>query len=226
MFHVKLDPRPDAERRGGPGGSVAALERSLTAAQLDRLRAYAALLEERAVGLGLVSGRDRGRIWERHVQDSLRAVPCLRREFPEGTVVDLGSGAGLPGIPVAVALPGREVVLLEPRARAVAFLELTVERLGLTNVRVLRARAEEAGRGGRLAVAVLARAVAPAPRAWRLAAPLLRPSGGLVYFAGSGRASAAALRALGAGVRVRVCSEPAFPWQGPVVIISGTSRPA
>lgn len=197
----------------------------LDAVQLDRLRTYAALLEERAVGMGLVSEGDRGRTWERHVQDSLRAVPCLQRELPWGTVLDLGSGAGLPGIPVAVALPHREVVILEARSRAVAFLELAVERLALSNVRVVRARAEEVAKEGPQARAVLARAVAPAPEAWRLAAPLLHAGGGLVYFAGSGRRSGLLLRALPEGVAVRVCAEPVFPWQGWVVIIS-QSRPA
>lgn len=194
--------------------------------QLRRLRAYAALLRDRAVVLGLLSEGDRGRVWERHVQDSLRAVAALAGELREGVVVDLGSGAGLPGIPVAVALPDREITLLEPRSRAVAFLELVVERLGLANVRVWKARAEDAAREGLRAGAVLARAVAPAPRAWRMAAPLLQPQGGLVYFAGAGERSTTLLWSLPAGVRVRVCSESVFPWQGPVVIISPTSRPA
>jgi 16S rRNA (guanine527-N7)-methyltransferase len=186
--------------------------------QRERLRAYAELLADRGAPLGLIGESDRGRVWERHVEDSLRAVPCLNRA-PPGPVVDLGSGAGLPGIPVAVAAPHRQVVLVEPRARAVGFLELAVERLGLGNVRVFRGRAEDAQRAGLRAVAVLARALAPVGRAWEMAAPLLVAGGCLVYFAGARRGVEALAPELGQGVEARVCSPGVFPWQGPVVII-------
>lgn len=150
--------------------------------------------------MGLVSETDRDVLWERHIADSLRATRALREE--DARCFDLGSGAGLPGIPLAIALPDRDFVLIEARRRGVAFLELAVDTLGLGNVRVLLDRAESVGArvaAGELEPADLAtsRALAPIDRSWRLAAPLLRPGGRLVYFAGEGLAEpeAAARRA-------------------------------
>src|SRR2546423_14230134 len=88
------------------------------------LAAFARLLAERAVPMGLISVRDAPRVLERHVLDSARAVQCL----PDGVdeVVDVGSGAGLPGIPAAILRPAIRVTLLEPQWRRVGFLELAV----------------------------------------------------------------------------------------------------
>lgn len=143
------------------------------------LRVYAALLEERAISLGLVAGSDRERLWDRHIVDCLRATVAFRPE--DRLVYDLGSGAGLPGIVLACALPDRRFRLIEPRRRAVAFLELAVERLGLPNVEILNTRAEELDAPADVATA---RAFAPPDRAWAAARRLLRPGGRLVYFAG------------------------------------------
>jgi 16S rRNA (guanine527-N7)-methyltransferase len=144
-----------------------------------RLEAFAALLERRAVSLGLVAESDRDRVWERHIQDSLRATEAFRPEDRLG--YDLGSGAGLPGIVLACALPDRRFRLIEPRRKAVAFLELAVERLGLTNVEALGIRAEDVDQP---ADVVTARAFAPPDRSWAAARRLLRSGGRLVYFAG------------------------------------------
>ena len=143
------------------------------------LQVYAALLEERAISLGLVAGSDRERLWDRHIVDCLRATVAFRPE--DRLAYDLGSGAGLPGIVLACALPERRFRLIEPRRRAVAFLELVVERLALHNVEILNVRAEELSDP---ADVVTARAFAPADRAWAAARRLLRPGGRLVYFAG------------------------------------------
>ena len=145
----------------------------------DRLQAYADLLRERAIELGLIAEGDRERILERHVVDSARAAQHIRTgEW----VADLGSGAGLPGIPLAIAVPEAGVVLVEPRQKAVAFLELAVERLALRNVEVFAGRVEEMDR--RVDVAT-ARAFGPLGRSWEAARMVLRPGGRLIYFAGA-----------------------------------------
>jgi 16S rRNA (guanine527-N7)-methyltransferase len=144
------------------------------------LQEYASLLEERAISLGLVAGSDRERLWDRHIVDSLRATVAFRPE--DRLAYDLGSGAGLPGIVLACALPDRRFRLIEPRRKAVAFLELALERLGLGNVEVLSTRAEEVHEP---ADVVTARAFAPPNRAWAAARRLLRPGGRLVYYAGA-----------------------------------------
>jgi 16S rRNA (guanine527-N7)-methyltransferase len=142
------------------------------------------LLADRAVPLGMVASSDVGRIRERHVLDCLRAAALV--EEADRLAYDLGSGGGLPGIPVAVARPRLSIELVEPRRARVAFLELVVERLALTNVAIVGRRAEDV-----TAVADLcfARAFAPAHDAWDAAFPRLRPGGRLVYFAGAGTAS-------------------------------------
>ena len=128
----------------------------------------------------MLANSDRHRIWERHIEDCLRATVAFRTE--DRVAYDLGSGAGLPGIVLACALPDRWFRLTEPRRKAVAFLELAIERLGLANVEILRVRAEDLDE---LADVVTARAFAPPEHAWAAASRLLRPGGRLVYFAGA-----------------------------------------
>ncbi len=134
---------------------------------------YARLLAGPGVERGLIGPREIPRLWERHLLNSaviadLVPDPC--------TVVDLGSGAGLPGIVLALLLPGCEITLLEPMLRRTVFLTECVRTLGLTNAHVLRGRAEEFA--GRVAADVVtARAVAPLARLVPLAAGLLRPGG-------------------------------------------------
>jgi 16S rRNA (guanine527-N7)-methyltransferase len=187
--------------------------------QLGRLGAYEALLRSRAIPLGLVSATDEHRLMERHIADSLRGAACL--EPNARRVLDLGSGAGLPGIPIAVVEPDRAVVLVERKARAVAFLELVVEELGLANVRVIPGpieslEAEEAD-------VCLARALAPLKRAWGMAASILAPTGYLVYWAGS-RWSEPRPDEL-PSVGWQICARPWFSWQGPVVIMKRLLSP-
>ena len=110
MFHVKLD--------GGLG-------RALSPDAVSRLRAFHGVLEERAVPLGAISVGDRERLWERHIGDSLRAISCLG--WDDRVVADLGSGAGLPGIPLAIAQPHRRYVLIERNQKRAGFLGLLVE---------------------------------------------------------------------------------------------------
>jgi 16S rRNA (guanine527-N7)-methyltransferase len=150
----------------------------LDPSQVSRLARYEELLAARAIPLGVVSPSDATRIRERHILDSLRAAPVV-----EGAdlAADLGSGAGLPGVVVAIALPRLRMLLVERRPRRAALLELAVEELGVANATVLAGRVAEMP--GPVDVA-LARAFAPLDEAWAQARGILRPGGRLVYFAG------------------------------------------
>jgi 16S rRNA (guanine527-N7)-methyltransferase len=161
---------------------------SLSDGASAQLLAYEALLLEKAVPLGFVARSDERRIRDRHVLDSLRAAAEVRPA--DRRALDLGSGAGLPGIVLAIAVPELRVGLVESQRRRVAFLELAVERLELRNADVLPRRAEELEPGS--ADLCTARAFAPSDRAWQVAEPLLAPGGRLIYFAGGGALQAPA----------------------------------
>ena len=156
-------------------------------ADAQLLRAYAALVRDWAPRLDLVSPGDLDRLEERHVGDSVRAAPLID-ELPPGPCVDIGSGAGLPGIPLAIACPDRRWTLLEPRKRRAGFLDEVVRELGL-DCEVLAATAEEVARDERHAgsyVLATARAVADAATVRGLAEPLLVPGGVTLVFTGAG----------------------------------------
>ena len=152
----------------------------LDPSQISRIRRFEALLTDRAIPLGAISRSDSARIRERHTLDSLRAVPVV-----DGVdeAADLGSGAGLPGVVVAIALPRVRMLLIERRPQRAAFLELAVEELGLSNAAVVVGRVEDVPTEVDVA---LARAFAPIDEAWARAVGILRPGGRLVYFAGAG----------------------------------------
>jgi len=139
----------------------------------DRLRRWVDAL---LATPGLTSIRDPEEAWRVHVEDSLRGLPLVGRFG--GPIVDVGSGGGAPGVPLALALPGREVTLLEANAQKCGFLE----SLGISNVRVVRGRAEEqdVDRFG----AAVAKALAPPPVAAEWCLPLVRPGGGVVLWVG------------------------------------------
>jgi 16S rRNA (guanine527-N7)-methyltransferase len=147
---------------------------------------YAQLLAGVGVERGVIGPNEVPRIWERHLLNSAVVAELV----PAGTcsLVDLGSGAGLPGIVLALVLPDSEVVLLEPALRRATFLEECVAELGLANARVVRARAEQMA-GELAADVVTARAVAPLDRLAALAVGLLKP-GGIVLAVKGARASA------------------------------------
>ena len=145
---------------------------------------YAGLLATEGTVRGLIGPREVPRLWERHLLNSA-AIASL---VPAGArVVDVGSGAGLPGIPLALARPELTVALLEPLARRVAFLTECVERLGLERVTVVRGRAEEAPIRRQLGGAdvVTARAVAPLDKLAGWCLPLLRAGGLLLALKGT-----------------------------------------
>ncbi|QMU80730.1 16S rRNA (guanine(527)-N(7))-methyltransferase RsmG [Streptacidiphilus sp. PB12-B1b] len=141
---------------------------------------YAELLADAGVRRGLIGPREVPRLWERHILN----CAVLGELLPEGvSLCDVGSGAGLPGIPVALARPDVRITLLEPLLRRTTFLEEVVKELGLENVTVLRGRAEEMV--GKLSVDVVtARAVAPLDRLAGWGLPLLRPYGEMLALKG------------------------------------------
>jgi 16S rRNA (guanine527-N7)-methyltransferase len=188
----------------------------LGSAQLELLLTYQQMLADQGITIGVVSSGDRDRLWDRHLVDSLRAIACI----PLGaTLADLGSGGGLPGIPIAIARPDTTVTLVEPRQRRVAFLELAVGALRLANVHVIAARAEDA----RISVdGCMARALAPAEEAWRLGSPLLSDGGFLIYWAGRSWRQGQVENLAKLGLATEVCSPPSTVWQGTVVKIGRT----
>ena len=139
---------------------------------------YVDLLTSAGVERGLIGPREVPRIWERHVLNCAVVVPRV----PMGaTVADVGSGAGLPGLVWAIARPDLHVTLIEPLLRRTTFLEETIEALGLDQVTVLRARAEDVHESFDV---VTARAVAPLEKLARWCLPLVRPGGVLLALKG------------------------------------------
>jgi 16S rRNA (guanine527-N7)-methyltransferase len=143
--------------------------------------AYAASLATDGVVRGLIGPREAPRLWERHLLN----CAVLADAIPESvTVCDVGSGAGLPGLVLAIARPDLTVTLLEPLLRRTTYLSEVVEGLGLTNVEVVRGRAESL-HGERTFDVVTSRAVAPLARLLEWSMPLVAPSGRLVAMKGS-----------------------------------------
>jgi len=158
------------------GGGLLAVEAEAAAMfgdELARARQYADLLTGPGVERGIVGPAEAERIWDRHL---LNCGAVARLIPASSSVVDLGSGAGLPGIVLALLLPGTSVTLLEPMARRVDFLSECVAELKLANAAVLRGRAEDMA-GHISADVVTARAVAPLDRLAGLMLGLLRPGG-------------------------------------------------
>jgi 16S rRNA (guanine527-N7)-methyltransferase len=184
-----------------PRGVIAEL---FPATRQETIYRYVDLLMTNGMHRGLLGPREAERVWGRHILNCAVLAPLLGRAV---TMCDLGSGAGLPGMVLAIARPDLTVILLEPLLRRATFLSECIVSLGLQNVRVVRARAEDAVGSVRVAV-VTARAVAPMERLARLALPLLLPGGELIAMKGA-RAeqeldqARPALAALGAG-RVRL----------------------
>jgi 16S rRNA (guanine527-N7)-methyltransferase len=148
---------------------------------LDTARRFAELLATAGVERGLIGPREVPKLWTRHLLNCAVVAELV----PDGSAVDdVGSGAGLPGIVLALIRPDLEVTLVEPLLRRATFLGEAVASLGLPNAHVVRARAEERAAGGPRADVVTARAVAPLDRlaAWCL--PLLRQGGTLLALKG------------------------------------------
>src|SRR6202020_866984 len=148
---------------------------------LEKACRYAELLATDGVTRGLIGPRETERLWDRHLVNCAVVAELL----PErGVLVDIGSGAGLPGVVLAMLRPSLQVILLEPLLRRSVFLEECVAELGLSNATVVRARAEEKAAAHIKADIATARAVAPLDRLGGWAAPLLRPGGELLAIKG------------------------------------------
>ncbi len=209
------DPPPAATRLFGPRLAVAAR--------------YAALLARSGVERGLVGPGEAERVWDRHLLNSAVVAELIPLEC---RMVDVGSGAGLPGIPLAIARPDLVVTLLEPMARRVAWLLDVVDELEIP-VAVVRGRAEERAVreqvGG--ADAVTARAVAPLARLSGWALPLLRTGGQLVAVKGAtaaeeARRDAEQVRAAGGGRPMVVrCGVGVVDPPATVVLVERTAVP-
>jgi 16S rRNA (guanine527-N7)-methyltransferase len=156
----------------------------------DMLARYADLLAGPGVERGLLGPRETPRLWDRHILNCAVVAPLIA---PASVVDDVGSGAGLPGMVLALVRPDLEVTLVEPLLRRATFLTEVVADLGISNVQVERARAEDlsplvaAGRRRRADV-VTARAVAPLSKLAVWCLPLLRDGGELLALKGESAA--------------------------------------
>ncbi len=153
--------------------------------RIDHARRYVAALATGGLIRGLIGPRESQRLWSRHVLNSA-VVGTL---IDEGaTVVDIGSGAGLPGIPLAIARPDLRVTLVEPLERRVTFLAEVLAELELTGCRVIRGRAEDVIAECGNSDVVTSRAVAPLHRLAAWSAPLARDGGWVLALKGASAA--------------------------------------
>lgn len=151
---------------------------------LERAVQYALMLTDRGTEWGLIGPREVGRIWSRHILNSVAPADLIAAG---SSVVDVGSGAGLPGLPLALARPDLTVTLLEPQVRRYEFLQLAVDELDLASrVLLVRSRSEESRE--RFDV-VTSRAVAPLPRLLREQWHLRSPGGMLLAIKGASATS-------------------------------------
>ncbi|MGB3696081.1 MAG: 16S rRNA (guanine(527)-N(7))-methyltransferase RsmG [Gordonia sp. (in: high G+C Gram-positive bacteria)] len=148
---------------------------------------YARMLTDEGVLRGLIGPRELPQLWTRHL---LNCGVLSEAIGPDATVIDIGSGAGLPGIPLAIARPDLRITLIEPLLRRTTFLEEVVAALPLPNVTVVRGRAEERAvlKAVERADVVTSRAVAPLERLAKWSAPLIRGGGRLVALKGKSAA--------------------------------------
>ena len=166
MKHSALEPEPDAAAK-------------LCGDALPTLRLFAEHLAEWGEDLGLVGPRELDRLWTRHILNSA----LVGRAIGAGTLIDIGSGAGFPGLVIAAMRPDVECVLIEPLGRRAQWLREEAERLGLSNVSVRNERAEDAA-GHVVADVVTARAVSALKTLIPLVVPLMKPGGQMVLLKG------------------------------------------
>ncbi|MGN7966418.1 16S rRNA (guanine(527)-N(7))-methyltransferase RsmG [Microbacterium sp. 22179] len=151
--------------------------------RIDTARAFTDALAREGEQRGLIGPLELPRLWTRHILNSAIAAPLFH-----GRVADIGSGAGLPGLVLAIARPDVHWTLIEPMERRVTWLTEQVDELGLENVEILRARAEDVGRPGAFDV-VTARAVSALRTLLPLTAPLVRDGGEVTLLKGMNAAN-------------------------------------
>ncbi|MEU4708962.1 16S rRNA (guanine(527)-N(7))-methyltransferase RsmG [Nocardia salmonicida] len=181
MFHVERDLGAPSDEQEPPAAAA-----RVFGDRLDIARRYYAALATAGVERGLIGPREVPRLWERHILN----CAVIGELIDEGaSVVDIGSGAGLPGIPLAIARPDLRITLVEPLLRRTIFLSEFIEEAGL-DVTVVRGRAEQSGvlkeAGG--ADVVTSRAVAPLAKLAHWSLPLLRDHGRMLALKGTSAA--------------------------------------
>jgi hypothetical protein len=200
LFHVKLDPE--------------AVLSGLDDGQIGQLRAYAGMLAGQGADIGLVSAGDRDRVWDRHVLDSLRALPCLTPE--NRTLADVGSGGGLPGIPLAVARPMVSVSLIESGGR-VAFLERRFRTWAQQHAG--RPRGQRTSASGTTCVPRAPSRTRQVRGGWRAR---FSPGGRMVYFAGRSLRATDLDEMAGEGVISNICRPLSSPARDLVIMQFGS----
>lgn len=185
-------------------------------ARLALAEEFARMLAGDGVVRGLIGPREAPRLWDRHLLN----CAVLSEAIPHDVAVcDIGSGAGLPGVVLAIARPDLRITLVEPLLRRTTFLEEVVAQLALDNVVVRRCRAEEVTERHSFDV-VTARAVAPLERLLGWSMPLVAPTGAMVAMKGASveeeiGAARGTLRTLG-------CAEPEVLTLGTEVLVHST----
>ncbi|MDT8910450.1 16S rRNA (guanine(527)-N(7))-methyltransferase RsmG [Amycolatopsis sp. PS_44_ISF1] len=207
----------------GATGTVRTAAAAVFGDRVERAASYVELLATHGVERGLIGPREVERLWDRHVLNSA----VIGEQIPQGaSVVDVGSGAGLPGVPLAIARPDLAIVLLEPMARRIDWLAEVAEKLELP-ITIVRGRAEERSVREQLGGAdvVTARAVAPLARLAGWCLPLVRPEGRLVALKGASageeisRDRDAVRRAGGADPELAECGKAVLEVPSTVVMI-------
>ncbi len=207
---------------------TATAARLLFGDRVELAQSYAEALATTGAERGLIGPREVPRIWDRHV---LNCVALAELIPPEVELADVGSGAGLPGLPIAIARPDVTVFLIEPLLRRVVWLREIVLQLGLSNVEIIRSRANAVLETERTFDLVTARAVAPLPDLLGLCLPLVRPGGELLAMKGDSAAeelvkAEITLRQLGAVQwSVAVCGERVLTTPTTVVRVVAGERP-
>lgn len=204
-------PRVSRETPSAPPETPDVARRVFSSERLPLIEAYAASLATDGVVRGLIGPREVPRLWERHLLNCAVLADALP---VDSSVCDIGSGAGLPGIVVAIARPDLRITLVEPLLRRTTYLSEVVDAFGLDHVEVVRGRAELL-HGERHFDVVTSRAVAPLERLLGWSMPLVAPHGALVAMKGSSireeidaaapvlhklRCAVPEVRSLGAGV--------------------------
>jgi 16S rRNA (guanine527-N7)-methyltransferase len=184
----------------------------------DQANEYGQILATTAVERGLIGPREVDRIWDRHIFNSLPLITLM----PEGaTVIDIGSGAGLPGIVLGLARPDLQITLLEPLERRANFLAEVIAQLELANLQVVRGRAEQHKPRYQI---VTARAVAPLPKLLQISWRLIAPGGKLLALKGENAQNeldeAPISRFNPSKAEVILAFFPLLPEQPPVRVIS------
>jgi 16S rRNA (guanine527-N7)-methyltransferase len=198
-------------------GALLQAAEELFGERLDLARRYVGHLASTGIEWGLLGPREVPRLWERHVLNCAVVGDLL----PGGALVaDVGSGAGLPGLALALARPDCQFILIEPLERRVSWLDMVVDDLGLENVDVVRARSEQVV-GNVVVDVVTARAVSALKTLVPMTVPLLQGSGELLAI--KGRSAADEVRTAAKVLKKHRCSTPVIETVGDDLLAEPTT---